>query len=530
MIVASSRFKVANGLEDSVSEAFLDRPRLVEQVPGYLGLEVFTDAKDPAMFYLVTRWTDAHFFHTWHKSKAHHHSHSGMPKGLKLDPAFTRLILMNRLDDPARPVSMEAVTFDAAPFLTQYLSDARAVHFLVSDSGGTIRTCNKAVASQLKVPVDQVIGQTVWQFLTDTDAASLRERVESAQRNPQEKFLLNFVDVTQSPYTLECRLDVQPDYFVLIGEPPQKQDEMLQEELLLLNNELAVLTRENARKSRALEKALAELKEAQALLVHQEKMAALGQMTAGVAHEINNPIAFILNNHTTLHRDFEDLLSLINLVGDSLAELSVTNTTIADQIMEKAEEIELTYLAESVPRKIANNLEGLERVKDIVLDLRDFSRLDEGNFKPCDLATDIEATLRFLSPLTQEYGVTLETNFAPLPALICSPGPLNQAISNVVTNAIQASKAGQTVNISTLQEGKNCVITVTDHGVGIAPEHLPRVFDPFFTTKAVGAGTGLGLNIAYQVIDAHHGQIEINSQPGQGTTVRIEIPFRDASQ
>ena len=124
------------------------------------------------------------------------------------------------------------------------------------------------------------------------------------------------------PYTLECFLDVQPDGFILLGEGPRKQDEAFQEEMLRLNNELAVVTRENVRKSRALEKALASLKEAQARLVHQEKMASLGLLTAGIAHEINNPIAFVRNNQSTLQRDFEDLLGLINVVGESLGEMS----------------------------------------------------------------------------------------------------------------------------------------------------------------------------------------------------------------
>ena len=341
-----------------------------------------------------------------------------------------------------------------------------------------------------------------------------------------DRFFINVVDAHNVPFTVECLLDVQPDGFILLGEAPRKQDEAFQEEMIRLNNELAVLTRENARKSRALEKALAELKEAQARLVHQEKMASLGQLTAGIAHEINNPIAFVGNNQSTLQRDFEDLLALINVVGESLGELAAGCPAVADQIIRKAAEIDLSYLATSVPKKIADNLDGLERVRRIVLDLRNFSRLDEGEVKPCDVAEGIRSGLKFLCTVFDEYGVTLETHFPPLPPLLCAPGPLNQAVSNVIVNAVQASQPGQTVKVSTAHESGCYVISVEDEGSGIAPEHLTRVFDPFFTTKPVGVGTGLGLSIAHQVIQEHQGDIQITSEIGKGTTVRLRLPLQ----
>jgi two-component system NtrC family sensor kinase len=170
------------------------------------------------------------------------------------------------------------------------------------------------------------------------------------------------------------------------------------------------------------------------------------------------------------------------------------------------------------------NIKGLERVKKIVLDLRNFSRLDEAERKECHLAEGIESTLLFLGPLLQEHGVTVETDFAPLPKVLCSPGPLNQAISNILANAIQASQSGQAVRVSTRRDGDRFVVEVADHGAGIPAEHLAKVFDPFFTTKPVGSGTGLGLSIAHQVVAAHDGRIEIDSLPGSGTTVRILLP------
>lgn len=268
------------------------------------------------------------------------------------------------------------------------------------------------------------------------------------------------------------------------------------------------------------------LQETQAMMVHQEKMVSIGQMTAGIAHEINNPLAYVLGNEQVLLRDFDDLLAFINTLGDALPEMATTAPRLHDEIVAKATEVELAYLVESMPRKMTANIEGLERVKNIILDLRNFSRLDEAERKECDLAASIAATLRFLGPLREEYGVTIATDFAPLPPLFCAPGPLNQALSNIVANAIQASQPGQTVRVSTRREDDWYVIEVTDQGSGIAPEDLGKVFDPFFTTKPVGCGTGLGLSIAHQVVTAHHGKIEIESKPGSGTTMRILLPAR----
>jgi len=158
------------------------------------------------------------------------------------------------------------------------------------------------------------------------------------------------------------------------------------------------------------------------------------------------------------------------------------------------------------------------------LDLRSFSRLDEKGWKSCDLAESIRATVRFLGPLAKPRDVQVELQLAELPPVLCEPGPLNQAISNIVANAIQASPPGQTVSVRTLAAGADYIIEVADHGGGIAPEHLPKIFDPFFTTKPVGEGTGLGLSITHQVVKAHGGEIRFQTQVGAGTTVQIQIP------
>lgn len=412
----------------------------------------------------------------------------------------------------------------AMPLMASFLGSSRIIHFAHLSHDGIISYVNNPMAESLKVNSAAIIGQSLAGFLTAPDAGSLVRRLSAACISPEEELLLNFVDSEQTPFTLRCRLVPAESGLMLIGEPSLGDNQALQSELLQLNNQLTVLSRDNVRKSRELARALAELKNTQAMLVHQEKMASLGQMTAGIAHEINNPLAFVLGNEQVLKRDFDDMLGFINTLGDALPEIAVLSPRIHGEIIAKASEVGLEYLAEALPRKISANIEGLERVKKIVLDLRNFSRLDEAEFKLCDLTEGIESTLRFLGPLMHEHGVTVETRLAKLPQLLCSPGPLNQAISNVVANAIQASSPGQTVLVATSEQREWFSIEVTDHGAGIAPENLAKVFDPFFTTKPVGSGTGLGLSITHQIVEAHKGRIEIDSSPGAGTTMRILLP------
>ncbi len=410
------------------------------------------------------------------------------------------------------------------PTVASFLKNSGTVLFTILGSDGTIRFANQALLDLINIDRSEITGKSILCYLTEPDSASISNSMSAGVSSPGKVMLLNWVGNDQVPHSLNCRLDSLADGFLLLGEPPRENNQALQEELLQLNNQLSVLSRENIRKGRALSKALDDLKKTQAMLVHQEKMASLGQMTAGIAHEINNPLAFVLGNEQVLKRDFDDLLVFINTLGDLLPEIAELSPAIHAGIVARAEEVGLEYLAEAVPRKLEANIEGLERVKKIVLDLRNFSRLDEGERKDCVLTEGIESTLRFLGPLQQEYGVTVQTNFSELPPLLCSPGPLNQAISNVLANAIQASPRDTVVRVTTRQEGDWTVVVVEDQGAGISSEHLSKVFDPFFTTKPVGSGTGLGLSIAHQVVDAHAGRIEIDSQLGAGTTVRLLLP------
>jgi signal transduction histidine kinase len=269
-----------------------------------------------------------------------------------------------------------------------------------------------------------------------------------------------------------------------------------------------------------LEHTLAEqnqaLREAQAALVQNEKLASLGRVAAGLAHEINNPVAYVTNNLVVLRRDMQA----------ALAALDAYRQGRADEGARLAEEADLAYFQENFARTCGKSLEGLRRVRDIVENLRDFARLDEAEFKDADLNAALASTLEILRHEVKKKEIHLETHFEPLPPVPCHPGKINQVFLNLLANAIDACDRGGTVAARTRAEGdKGVVVEIQDNGCGIKPEHRSRLFEPFFTTKPVGQGTGLGLSVSFGIIRDHGGGIEVESEVGRGSTFRVRLPF-----
>jgi heme-degrading monooxygenase HmoA len=261
MILGMSRFKVANGLEAEVKQAFLHRPHLVDHVPGFLGMETFTEEKDATAFYLLTRWTDAGSFRAWHASPAHHQSHRGIPKGLKLDPAFTKILVLDRLSDPALASSRRENIDDAGELLADVLAASETLHLLVGTPTGVITACNDAIARALASSDAEIIGHSLWEHLAEVDGTALRERMASGRRSPNERFPLRFQSAGRDPFTLSCWLDMQPTHFTIIGEPSHNREVGHEEQLHATNNELSVLAREHARRGKELSAAKAQLQE-----------------------------------------------------------------------------------------------------------------------------------------------------------------------------------------------------------------------------------------------------------------------------
>ncbi|MEG4802791.1 MASE1 domain-containing protein [Microcoleus sp. ARI1-B5] len=281
-----------------------------------------------------------------------------------------------------------------------------------------------------------------------------------------------------------------------------------------------------------LEQTLQDLKNAQAQLIQTEKMSSLGQLVAGVAHEINNPVSFIYGNIDHAREHSQALLKLIELYRQEYTDNN-------PQIQQLTEEIELDFLREDLPKLLSSMKIGADRIREIVLTLRNFSRLDEADMKAVNIHEGIDSTLIILqSRLKPKAGpqIQIVKQYGNLPAVECYAGQLNQVLMNILNNAIDALIShGQgnqgfmpTIAIATETVDSQWVkIAIKDNGTGISPSALERIFDPFFTTKPVGQGTGLGLSISYQIVaEKHRGRLKCVSEPSKGTEFLIELPVR----
>ncbi|MEO1186561.1 MAG: ATP-binding protein, partial [Cyanobacteria bacterium J06636_27] len=277
-----------------------------------------------------------------------------------------------------------------------------------------------------------------------------------------------------------------------------------------------------------LQNTLHELKTTQAQLIQSEKMSSLGQLVAGVAHEINNPVNFIHGNVTPASQYAEDLLNLLELYQQHYPNPP-------ENIQEEIEAIDLEFLKQDFTKILNSMKQGTQRIREIVLSLRNFSRLDEAEFKAVNIHEGIDSTLMILQnrfkakPNFPE--IQIIKNYSSLPPVDCFPSQLNQVLMNILANAVDALESQKSlpnpqIQIHTKLLNKNRIaIHLSDNGSGIPPEIQSKLFDPFFTTKEVGKGTGLGLSISYQiVVNKHGGNLSCKSIPGEGTEFIIEIP------
>ncbi|MBI5938513.1 MAG: PAS domain S-box protein [Betaproteobacteria bacterium] len=292
-----------------------------------------------------------------------------------------------------------------------------------------------------------------------------------------------------------------------------------------LERELAEHTQANM----ALERSYAELKtingqlqEAQNQLLQSEKLASIGQLAAGVAHEINNPVGYVSSNLGTLEGYIRSLLELIEMYG--LAEPAIQDAELAKRLHEAKARTDLDFLKEDVGALVSETRDGLTRVKQIVQDLKDFSRVDSADeWQQADLHQGLDSTLNIVWNEIK-YKAKVDKRYGELPPVECLPSQLNQVFMNLLVNAAHAIEAHGTITLSSDRAGDYVWIKVADTGKGIAPENLNRVFDPFFTTKPVGKGTGLGLSLSYGIVQKHHGRIEVASELGKGTAFTVWLP------
>ncbi|NES02716.1 MAG: hybrid sensor histidine kinase/response regulator [Okeania sp. SIO2F4] len=321
---------------------------------------------------------------------------------------------------------------------------------------------------------------------------------------------------------------------------------IIKQNLMLEEKNKQLLTSETllSKKSESLEQTLRELKQAQVKIIQSAKMAGLGQLAAGIAHEVNNSINFIDNNLNYANSYFQELLNLVKLYQ---GEYPSPNQKIQNYV----EDIDLDFLSDDLPQLISSMKKGAERIQKIVDSLGNFSRINQAEHKLVDIHQGIESTLALLKSRLEETDnllpVKIIKEYAEIPQIQCYPNQLNQVFLNLLNNAIdfleakRQNKIEQQINseqqlpkiwiITELATNEKILIKIGDNGVGIDESIIERIFEPFFTTKKIGKGTGLGLSVSYQIIvEQHHGKLTCDSKIDEGSTFMIEIPINFSSK
>lgn len=307
---------------------------------------------------------------------------------------------------------------------------------------------------------------------------------------------------------------------MLAEEALRESRDMLEQRVLTRTKDLNAANEKLVEEREQQTALIQRLEEAQNQLLQSERMASIGQLAAGVAHEINNPVGFVNSNLGSLQRYVTDMLRLLSVY--ERAEEAMTGAVV-QEIRQLKEDVDVEFLRDDVAALLLESLDGLKRVTRIVQDLKDFSHVGEADRQWANLEAGLDSTLRvvwnelkFKAEVVKEYG--------GIPPIECFPFQLNQVFMNLLVNASHSLDAGGTITIRTGHDDSMVWIEVQDTGKGIKPENLPRIFEPFYTTKPVGQGTGLGLSLAYGIVKKHDGRIEVKSELGLGTMFKVILP------
>ena len=266
-----------------------------------------------------------------------------------------------------------------------------------------------------------------------------------------------------------------------------------------------------------------QIAEIRTQLFHSSKMAALGTLTAGVAHELNNPIGFVKNNLVMLEEYLQVLLPVLQVVADALPEDKGRDGALGERLVQALAGEDLRPILDDIVPLLTDTRDGVQRLGEIVASLRSFARVDGSEAEPFDLNQCVRDTLK-VAANELKYRAHVFQSLEEIPWLDGKPGEINQVILNLLVNAAQSITAFGEIHIGTRCVGDEVCLSIADNGSGILPEHLEQVFNPFFTTKPTGQGTGLGLSISRDIIRTHGGRIEVSSTPGEGSEFRVFLP------
>jgi len=340
---------------------------------------------------------------------------------------------------------------------------------------------------------------------------------ESAIQSPELAAFLSAIDEAYTRFDSDARI-IERSLKLMSAELNEANDGLRTE---LAEHKQTELALQKEKEDQLL--LIKKLEEAQNHLMQSDKLASIGQLAAGVAHEINNPIGYVYSNLSSLEKYVQDTFELIDVYEQT--EVAITAPDILERIKAKKEKVDIVFLKEDLKSLMSESKEGITRVKDIVQNLKDFAHVDISEvWHATNLHHGMDSTLnivkneiKYKAEVVKEYGI--------IPDVECLSSQINQVFMNLLVNASHAIESHGTITISSGQLKDEVWVEIADTGQGIAPEHINKIFDPFFTTKPVGKGTGLGLSLSYGIIQKHHGRLEVHSERGKGTTFRVWLPI-----
>ena len=368
---------------------------------------------------------------------------------------------------------------------------------ILADQQGGILRANRALGELVKRPMSEILGLSWHELLglsPEAEVDSQRYSREFFHQPTERWFLLSIYPFARWGLTSTA------------------------DQVVTLNDRTAI-----KQMTADLEQANSDLKQAHLIQLQSEKMASIGQLAAGVAHEINNPIGFVTSNLGSLEKYLAKLKEFISFQDQELT--TQANQETLERVAANRKQLKIDFTLEDIDDLLAESRDGVDRVGKIVRDLKGFSRVDEAEHKLADLIECLESSIN-IAWNEVKYKATLNRDFAELPQILCFPGQLNQVFVNLLVNAAQAMETQGTIDLKAWADEDAVYIRISDSGCGISAENCQRIFDPFFTTKEVGKGTGLGLSITYDIIKKHQGEIRVESRIGEGTSFTIQLPIR----